>query len=327
MKNEMKVTVSAIAIGNDVDIRQMRRISVIGGGMFHHTTNPSTLPQIVLEQLRDESPDEKQVQKEFAAVQERGSEVLAGFSARPYPTLRGYMETELKRDARLDLAIPREERKAPLMASWHYGRGKSLAWTTDMDGRWSRNWIQWPELQRFWEKVFSWLRPPEEPIPAHEARVSIAEDQPVLDLYVYDEASLNSRFRFALSGKGSKSDGALKKLADGHFQAALPIHAPGDYRLEITEERNGRQIAYPPVGYTLSHVLDSEMPRRDFNTNLLAKLAQSTGGEINPKPAGISTQRELTSSAKPMRQPLIVTAFLLFMFEIALRKLFLMEPN
>ncbi|HEX9146575.1 MAG TPA: hypothetical protein VGA09_20075, partial [Candidatus Binatia bacterium] len=210
--------------------------------------------------------------------------------------------------------------------SWHYGRGKSLAWTTDLDGRWSRSWIQWQELQKFWDKVFAWLRPAEEPIPAHEARVSVAEYQPMLDLYVYEEASVNSRFRFSLSGKGAKSDGTLKKLADGHFQTALPIHAPGDYRIEVTEERKNRQISYPPIGYTLSYLFDSEIPRREFNNNLLAKLARSTGGEINPESSQTNRNREFSSTSQPIKQPLIVVAFLLFIFEVALRKLFFMEP-
>jgi uncharacterized membrane protein len=327
MKNEMKITVSAVAIGTEADIRIMKRISQYGGGLFHHTIDPSTLPQIVLQQLQDNPREEPQAEREFVPVQERGSEVLAGFSPRSYPSLRGYMETELKRDARLDLAILREDRKAPLMASWHYGRGKSSAWTTDLDGRWSRNWIQWQELQKFWDKVFAWLRPEEEPIPSHEARVSIAEYQPILDLFVYEEASLNSRFRFSLSGKGAKSDGTLKKLAEGHFQAPLPIHAPGDYRIAVIEERKNRQIAYPPIGYTLSYSFASELPRRDFNNKLLAKLAHSTGGEINPKSSDTSANREFSSTSKPMRQPLIVTAFLLFIFEVALRKLFFLEPD
>jgi len=329
MKNEMKITVSAVAVGDDADIRIMKRISQYGGGLFHHTLDASTLPQIVLQQLQDNPREEPQAEKEFTIVQERGSEVLAGFSARSYPNLRGYMETELKRNAHLDLAIAREEQKAPLMASWHFGRGKSLVWTTDLDGRWSRSWIQWQDLQRFWGKVFAWLRPEEEPVPSHEARVSVSEHQPILDLFVYEDASLDSRFRFSLTGKGGKSDGSLKKLAAGHFQAALPISAPGDYHIELTEERKNRQIPYPSIGYTLSsNTFDSEIPRPDFNNSLLTKLAQGTGGEINPKLSNtIISSREITTSYKPMRQPLIVTAFLLFIFEIALRKFVFTEPD
>jgi Ca-activated chloride channel homolog len=329
MKNEMKITVSAVAIGNDADIRVMKRISQYGGGLFHHTLDASTLPQIVLQQLQDNPREEPQAEKEFTVIQQSGSEVLGGFSARSYPSLRGYMETELKRNAHLDLAILREERKPPLMASWHFGRGKSLVWTADLDGRWSRSWIQWRDLQRFWGKVFAWLRPEEEPIPSHEVRVSVPEHQPILDLFVYDDASLNSRFHFSLTGRGGKSDGSLKKLAAGHYQGALPISAPGDYRIELTEERKNRQIPYPSIGYTLSSsAFDSEIPRPEFNDRLLVTLAHGTGGEVNPKLSDtIMSNREITTSYKPVRQPLIITAFLLFIFEIALRKFFFAEPD
>jgi hypothetical protein len=198
-----------------------------------------------------------------------------------------------------------------------------------LDGRWSRSWIQWQDLQRFWGKVFSWLAPEQEPIPSHEARVSVSEHQPILDLFVYEDASLDSRFRFSIKGKTGKSDGTLKKLATGHFQAALPISAPGDYQIELTEERKSRQIAYPAIGYTLpSYTFDSEIPRPEFNSSLLAKLANETGGEINPAlPLGATSQREITASYKPMRPPLIVAAFLLFVFEIALRKFVFKEPD
>jgi hypothetical protein len=131
-----------------------------------------------------------------------------------------------------------------------------------------------------------------------------------------------------MTGKGGKSDGSLKKLAAGHFQAALPISAPGDYHIEISEERKNRQIPYPSIGYTLSsYIFDSEIPRPEFNNSLLAKLAQGTGGEINPKPSDTMRNQELSSSYKPVRQPLIVMAFLLFLLEVALRKLLFTEPD
>ncbi len=61
MKNEMKITVSAIAVGSEADIRVMKRISQYGGGLFHYTLDPSTLPQIVLQQLADKPKDEPHV--------------------------------------------------------------------------------------------------------------------------------------------------------------------------------------------------------------------------------------------------------------------------
>ena len=48
MKNELKITVSTVAISSEADVRVMKRISQYGGGLFHHVVDPSTLPQIVL---------------------------------------------------------------------------------------------------------------------------------------------------------------------------------------------------------------------------------------------------------------------------------------
>lgn len=328
MKNDSKITVSAVAISTDADVRIMKRISQYGGGLFHHVTDPSTLPQIVLEQLQDKTKDEPQNEGPWTPVAERGSQLLAGFGARTYPSVLGFMETELKKNAQMDLMISRPDRRLPLLASWHYERGKAIALTTDLEGRWSRNWIQWGGLQGFWGRLFDWLNPPEENlVPAHEVRVSFLENLPVLDLSIYDEASANSQYRFVISGKKTKAEGILNKLAPGHYQAVLSITTPGDYRIDLVEERGGRRIPFPPVGYTLSYDLTSELPRPEFNNRLLSRLAQATGGEINPRTMESQTKPIVTKTYEPIRQPFIILAFCLFLLEVALRKFAFIEPD
>src|SRR6185295_5938549 len=129
MKNDSKITVSAIAISNEADVRIMKRISQYGGGLFHHTVDPSTLPQIVLEQLQDKPKDEPQNEAPMVPIPDRGSELLAGSNLRAYPSVLGFMETEIKPGAQIDLVITKPDHKAPLLASWRYGRGKVIAFT------------------------------------------------------------------------------------------------------------------------------------------------------------------------------------------------------
>ena len=326
MKNEMKITVSAIAVGSEADIRVMKRISQYGGGLFHYTLDPSTLPQIVLQQLDDKPKDEPSRDRDFTPVQERGSELLASFPGKFYPSVRGYMETDLKRGAHLDLTIPRDDGKAPLLASWRYGKGKSVALTADLEGRFTRNWIQWGGLPKFWEKILDWLRPGDEPIPLHEARVSLVGNQPVLDLFVYEEASADSQFRFSIDGKGGTANGTLGKLAPGHYQSNLAIATPGDYRIAVSEDRHGRSIPFPPLGYTLAYDLTREQLRPYFNTDLLAKMAQVSGGEINPTSFEGLRNQQVTRNYTPIRQPLVILALILFFLEIAFRNLVISEP-
>jgi uncharacterized membrane protein len=321
MKNDLKITVSSVAISNEADIRIMKRISQYGGGMFHHVVDPASLPKIILEQLQDKPRDEPQDNKPMTPILAAGSELLAGFGVRTYPAVLGYMETEVKRGAQLDLMIPRDDRRAPLLASWRYGRGKAVALTTDLESRWSRNWISWAGLQGFWGKVLEWINPKDEvEIPVHEARVSFTNNRSMLDLSVYEDSSANSQFRYSLTGKGAKTEGTLAKLAPGHYQAIMPITLAGSYRIDLIEERGGRRIPFPPIGYSLAYDLSTELPRSDFNTGLLIRMAETTGGEINPKPWDGARTVGLTRVYHPVRQPLIILALALLLLEIAFRR-------
>ncbi|HEY7554990.1 MAG TPA: VWA domain-containing protein [Candidatus Binatia bacterium] len=329
MRGDSKITTSAIAISNEADVRIMKRIAQYGGGLFHHVVDPSTLPQIVLEQLQDKPKEEPPKDENLTPIQERGSELLSGFGPRTYPSIRGYMETELKRGAQLDLLITKQNRRVPLLASWHYGKGNVVAFTTDMEGRWSRNWIQWSGLQGFWGRIVDWLSPPEENlVPAHEASISLAENRSILDLFIYDESSALSQYRFTITGKSGKGNGTLTKLAPGHYQTALPISEPGEYRVDIVEERRGQKISFPPIGYNLPYDTTAERPRPDFNMRLLSRIADATGGEINPDPQAAEADKGdmVTKNYEPLKGPLIILAIGLFLLEVCLRKFIFSEP-
>ena len=58
--------------------------------------------------------------------------------------------------------------------------------SADLEGRWTKNWIQWNALQTFWDKLLGWLRPSDErdTIPVHEARVGLSANKPFVDLFL-----------------------------------------------------------------------------------------------------------------------------------------------
>jgi hypothetical protein len=328
MRSDSKITVSAVAISSEADVRIMKRLSQYGGGLFHHTVDPSSLPQIVLEQLQDKPREEPQNEGPWNPIPARSSELLAKLAARNYPAILGLMETELKRGAHMDLMIQRQDSRLPLLASWRYQQGKAIALTMDMESRWSKNWIPWGGLQGFWNRLLEWLLPPEENlVPAHEARVSFSDNRSTLELSIYEEAAVNSHFRYSLTGKSTKAEGLLTRLAPGHYQTSLPVGEPGDYRIDVVEDRNGRRIALPPIGYSLPYGLDSERPRPEFNIKLLSRIADATGGEINPGSAAAEARVDVTKTGTPVKQPLIVLACLFFLLEVALRKLVFTEPD
>lgn len=322
MKKELNIAVSAVAIGDEANIPLLKRIAQYGGGLFHHTFDPTTLPQIVVEQFQEKPDEGPLVEKDFTPMAVRGSELLSGLSERSFPLVKGFIETEIKPRASLDLVIPRDEKRSPLLASWRYGKGKAAAFTTDLDGRWSREWIPWVSLERFWGRVFDWLRPPKESLPPHEIRINLLGNHPVLDLYLYGEAQDSSPFRYSFSGKAANGKGELKRLAPGHYQTELPFSAPGDYRIELIEEHQGKKRSYPPLGYSLAFDPRSELPQNDFNIPLLEQLARFSGGAINPREEKRLEPQEITRTSQPLRSHLIVLAAVLFLSELIFRRFY-----
>ena len=320
MKKESKITVSAVAIGDQANIPLLKRISQYGGGFFHHTYDPRTLPQLVAQQVRETPEAEAPVEREYVPIPVRSSELLASARELRYPPVRGFIETEIKRGAHFDLIVSKDERRFPLLASWSYGRGRAVAFTTDLQGYWTRSWIPWGGLEEFWRGILNWLRPPKESVPPHEVRINAADRRPVMDLYLFEEGNAGSQFRYAVNGTDVKSGGLMKRIAPGRYQAELPISTPGDYRIELAEERSGQKIPYPVVGYTMPFRLGSEIPRPLPNLALLEKLARATGGEINPQARQIGQSKEAILVTEPLRAPLILGAAVLFLLEIIFRR-------
>jgi uncharacterized membrane protein len=323
MKNELKITISTVAIGDQANIPLLKRIAQYGGGLFHHTFDPTSLPQIVLQQIQEEPPEEPPTEKDHRPVSVRESEILADFPVRSYPIVKGYIETEIKSGADLDLIIPKEGKWDPLLASWNYGKGKTAAFTTDLHGRWTKEWMRWNGLERFWAEIFEWLSPPKKSLPPYEIRVNPSGDRPVMDLYLYREKDNGGLFRYSFSGMGVNGEGMLQKLAPGHYRTTLPFSTPGDYRITLTEERGEQKVPYPPLGYTLAFDPRAEIPKGSFNISLLERLAQATGGEMNPQERQELSAQEVVRTASPLRSYPIFVALALFLLEIIFGRFFL----
>jgi hypothetical protein len=325
MREELKITVSAVAIGDQANIPLLKRIAQYGGGLFHHTYDPATLPQIILRDIKEEDQEEPVGEKDSIPVLVRGSTLLSKFPERSFPPVKGFVETEMKRGAALDLMIPRSNKRIPLLASWNHGKGRSVVFTTDLHGRWTKDWVRWKKLERFWSSVFDWLIPPMDPLPPHEVRINLLKAQPVMDLYLYREKIDESLFRYSFNGKDGKGKGFLTMVAPGHYRTILPFSKPGDYRIQLVEETSGKKHVYPELGYTLPFDPGAERPQGSFNRRLLEQLARSTGGEINPKRGQSLTTEEVIRTSRSLRFFPIMLAVILFFLEIFFRRFVLRQ--
>lgn len=318
MHKEEKMTISAIAVGEQPNLRLLSRLADYGGGAFHHTADPSTLPDLFVDTLEDKGEEKTMVEQELTPIPNRDSPLLKGLADRPLPQVKGYVEAEVKKGARLDIALRVDGKRPPLLASWSYGQGKAVAFTSDANGRWSAPWVGWEGFSQFWSQTVRWCLPEVKRKESHFA-VELGHNETglLIDLFSYGTSEEGRAASAKVSGPAASAGSfPLERLAPGHYQGVFATTTAGDYRVEVTLP-SGEKLG--PLGYTLPPRRAVETPQPQPNLPLLETLAQATGGSISPdvdalvQPVGPPEQQ-------PLLPYLIPLAMAIYFVELLVRR-------
>jgi hypothetical protein len=69
------------------------------------------------------------------------------------PNLFGYVASSPKETARVILQSDEED---PILSVWQYGLGKAVAWNSDMNGKWSKNYVTWDKNLKLWQNIINY---------------------------------------------------------------------------------------------------------------------------------------------------------------------------
>ena len=102
--------------------------------------------------------DRVEVPEGFAAeLVEPEHPVLQGLGG-DWPLLLGVNEVELKAQSQLLAKLPDEEGGHPLLVAGTHGKGRTLAWTSDIGPHWVPDaFVAWDGYARLWRQSLDWL--------------------------------------------------------------------------------------------------------------------------------------------------------------------------
>jgi uncharacterized membrane protein len=316
------ITLSTIAIGDDADTELLDILAQWGGGRYYFAAVPEDIPRLTLLESEIARADPV-VEEDFRAQLGSTHPLMRGFAPAELPPLAGYIATAAKPSAEVVLRSPADD---PVMATWQYGLGRAIAWTSSLEQPWSAQWAGWPDYDRFWSQVVRYTLPEPDSGPLQvrvestEAGARLSVDALEAGGQPRDLATVGARITLP---DGTSRDIPVRQVAPGRYAQELALSSEGPYAISVLlldgEERQEAMTGYvqtAPAEYRAAFNQDA-----GNGVALLEEIATITGGEINADVVAEGTRQPIVPpEPRPLWPWLVGAALLLWVLEIAVRR-------
>jgi uncharacterized membrane protein len=330
MNQNSNVTTSIVAIGAGA-APFLADMAQAGGGQYHIVDTVDQIPTIFTQEtvLATRSYI---LENPFVPSISATSPIIDGITAAP--SLLGYVATSPKQTAQVILRGPAPYND-PLLASWQYGLGRSVAFTSDATAHWAENWVNWSDFVRFWSQAVRWTIT-EGKNNNIETRVVMEGEQAHL---IVDARDNSGAFLNGLNLQLSVVDPTgqpfltpLHQVAPGRYEAVYTPDTEGAYVLHVQgvdPSDSGSLALDQTTGWVMSYSAEYDRSRPGDGTALLDRVAQLTGGRsLKDDPGSAFTHNLAAQSATtPLWTWLLLLALLLLPVDVALRRLIITRSD
>ncbi len=304
------VKVSTVAVGTHgpPGSTPLQRIATITGGKYYVVNNPKALPRIYQREVR-------RIARPLIYEDDRGlvpeirfpHEMLKGIPPAIRP-ITGFVLTTVKESPLVEVALsaprPVGGTNSALLASWTYGLGKAVAWTTDTGQRWATDWPGWEHYDKLFSQMVRWSMRPSQQQGDFTISTDIEDGQARIVVTALDAEGeylnlLNLTGRVVMPDMSSQAV-AFQQVSSGRYIGQFEAQTAGSY-LVVIQPGSGN----PPLLTGLDVPYSAEYRDRETNLPLLttmASLAPAGGRPGTVIPAATSDDPQAWLDANPFRR-------------------------
>ena len=302
---QQNVKISTVAVGSHGTIgsQEMQKIASYTGGKYYVVKNAKALPRIYQREARRIArPLVYEPKPPVAPSVVSQHEMVQGLDG-GLPQISGFVLTSVKQNPLVEVVIksprPVTEKNSTILASWTYGAGKAVAFTTDAGTRWAGQWTQWENNDRFFSQMVRWsMRPTDD-----SGNFSIATDvrdgrtKIIVTALDQDDQFLNDQSMTAtvVAPDMSSIPVRVEQVAPGRYVGEFDSEAAGSYLMVVNPGEGRAPIrSGVNVGYSAEY--------RDNQTNMALLRAFA---ELKAKggPSGIIVEAGLYSTKLVGEEP------------------------
>ncbi len=305
----MQVTVTTVGVGTHGQPESSRLSSIASatGGKYYEVKSANSLPKIFqIEARRVARPLIWEVHPVNPRVR-FPHEILSGIDD-PLPPIKGFVLTDKKENPLVETLLtspePAGDKNNTILASWTYGLGKAVVFTSDAGARWTGDWVNRELYDKLFGQMVRWSMRPA----GGSGKFTVASE------------SADGRVRLVINAL-DKNDEFLNFLnmngtAVGPDMQPVPMKieqsAPGRYVGEFAAKDAGSYFimispgaGQAPIRTGINVPYSDEFRELSPNEALLDQLAAMTPKDGKP---GVVIEPK-TKDADPLEQLLAVNTF------------------
>ena len=314
------ITMSTVAVGADADTALLQRLAEAANGRFYFAVDQSTIPVIFSRETVLMSRTYIVENRFVPAIGQAGG--WLPFFSPGVPAVDAYVAVTAKETAETALVSPEGD---PLLARWSYGAGRSVAWMSDLAGKWAADWTLWPAFPDVLSAWVKWTFPQFSADLWH-VQAKLEGGAAELEITAHGDVGAGD-----LTVSVAREEGGAIRLkpvptAPGEYVLRLDDARPGAYFMQISEGGEADEPASGSAlaGFVIPYSPEYRIAGEEEGAELLGEIARMTGGRTLSfdRPEEVFRAGRIAAAERmdPTRF-LLVAALLLWLADIAVRRL------
>lgn len=328
-----QVTLSVISIGVD-EAAFLAQMAEAGHGNYHRIPDASTIPSIFTLETVLATRSYIQEQPFTPVVASPPHPILQGIDG--LPSLYGYVATTPRPAAQVVMR-GFEPYSDPILATWQYGLGRTVAFMSDATSRWGTDWVSWDGFSRFWGQTVRWTITEgrsenlETRIVYEDGVAQILVDARDNDGQFLNGLALQANVVYSEAPDNTATRVILRQVAPGSYVGEFIPQDEGAYFLRMTNTAEGfadelslTQTAGWVLSYSDEYRISNTLTNETGNSmTILKTIADLTGGEDVSAQFAKPFELHQTNNARyvPIAPILLLLVLALLPFDIAIRRL------
>lgn len=310
--NDGGITLSTVAVGEYSDTRLLEELAEECKGRYYYSDLSSDIPKIFAQEVF--LSGETYIQNgDFSLAAAGANQLVAGLFPEGWPNIYGYIAATPKQASTIIIATEKDD---PVLTTWQYGLGKTVAWNTDVTNQWTGAYAGNDDYVQMWKRIIDYTAGSSS-LGADSVDVANEAGSTVVR-YQTDDFSDSTTISAVYQGPdGEKGEVTLICTAPGEYEAVLDAEKVGIYNINVRRSDEGE---ITNAVNTAAAVQFSDEYRFDVDTSAFTGFIRQYGKQITYEDRIWTKIKSSAEKKYDLTELLIILAILLFLADIAFRR-------